>query len=247
MKSFINSIIDFLDISISKLSKTKFLKSEHAGEYLKTIDSLANKLSQYYYDNDEYFPDEYKLKVINILDGLNQLKEEIIGIPKHKYDNLSKKFNSGFLNDNGVTIVNVVSRKASKKISDIEGIGPKYAAKLQKAGIRSVAGLLKSCVDKKSRKLVSKQTGIGEPVLLRWASMADLFRIKGVGSEYSELLEAAGVDTVKALRNRNSDNLHAKMVEINAKKKLVRQLPSASKVADFVKQAKELNPIVIKN
>ena len=74
--------------------------------------------------------------------------------------------------------------------------------------------------------------------------MADLYRIKGVGSEYSELLEASGIDTVKELRNRNADNLHAKMVEVNAKKKLVRQLPSAKQVSDFVAQAKKLDPMI---
>jgi predicted flap endonuclease-1-like 5' DNA nuclease len=132
----------------------------------------------------------------------------------------------------------------SKKIADIEGIGPKYAAKLEKAGVRSVAGLLKLCCDKKGRKAVAEQSGIDASHLLKWANMADLYRIKGVGSEYSELLEASGVDTVKELRNRKPENLHAKMVEVNAKKKLVRQLPSATQVADFVNQAKSLDPVI---
>ena len=132
----------------------------------------------------------------------------------------------------------------AKKIADIEGIGPKYAAKLQKSGVRSVAGLLKACCDKKGRKAISEQSGIDASQLLKWANMADLYRIKGVGSEYSELLEASGVDTVKELRNRNADNLHAKMVEINGKKKLVRQLPSAKQVSDFVTQAKKLDPMI---
>ena len=132
----------------------------------------------------------------------------------------------------------------AKKISDIEGIGPKYAAKLQKAGVRSVAGLLKTCCDKKGRKAVAEQSGIDASQLLKWANMADLYRIKGVGSEYSELLEASGIDTVKELRNRNADNLHAKMVEVNAKKKLVRQLPSTKQVSDFVAQAKKLDPMI---
>lgn len=132
----------------------------------------------------------------------------------------------------------------AKKISDIEGIGPKYAAKLQKAGVRSVPGLLKLCCNKKSRKAVAEQSGIDASQLLKWANMADLFRIKGVGSEYSELLEASGVDTIKELRNRNAENLHAKMVEVNTKKKLVRQLPSAKQVSDFVAQAKNLEPMI---
>ena len=132
----------------------------------------------------------------------------------------------------------------AKKISDIEGIGPKHAAKLQKAGVRSVSGLLKLCCDKKGRKSVAEKSGIDASQLLKWANMADLYRIKGVGSEYSELLEASGVDTIKELRNRNADNLRAKMVEVNTKKKLVRQLPSAKQVSDFVNQAKKLDPMI---
>lgn len=132
----------------------------------------------------------------------------------------------------------------SKTISDIEGIGPKYAEKLSAAGIKSVAGLLKKCCDKKGRKDTAAVTGVDESMLLKWANMADLYRIKGVGSEYSELLEAAGVDTVKELRNRNAENLFDKMKEVNTAKKLVRQLPSLSKVEDFVGQAKKLDPVI---
>ena len=130
------------------------------------------------------------------------------------------------------------------KVSDIEGIGPVNEGKLNEAGIKTVNGLLKACCDKKGRKSVSDQTGIDETYLLKWANMADLYRIKGVGSEYSELLEAAGVDTVKELRNRNAENLHAKMAEVNAEKKLVRQLPALSRVQDFVAQAKTLDPVI---
>ena len=132
----------------------------------------------------------------------------------------------------------------SKKISDIEGIGPSYAKKLAKANIKSVKGLLKKCHDKTGRKNVSKETGIDESMLLKWANMADLYRIKGVGSEYSELLEAAGVDTVKEMRNRNAGNLYQKMVEVNASKKLVRQLPGLKKVESFIAAAKKLDPMI---
>lgn len=130
------------------------------------------------------------------------------------------------------------------KISDIEGIGPKYAKILNKAGIKSVAGMLKACCDKKGRNAKAKETGLDAKQLLKWANMADLYRVKGVGSEYSELLEAAGVDTVKELRNRKPENLHAKMVEVNAKKKLVRQLASAKMVAKWVAHAKTLDPVI---
>ncbi len=132
----------------------------------------------------------------------------------------------------------------SKKISDIEGIGPSYAQKLANVNVKSVSGLLKKCCDKKGRKSVAQATGIDESMLLKWANMADLYRIKGVGSEYSELLEAAGVDTVKEMRNRNAVNLYEKMKEINAKKKLVRQLPGLKKVEGFVSAAKKLDPVI---
>ncbi|MGB3464058.1 MAG: DUF4332 domain-containing protein [Cyclobacteriaceae bacterium] len=130
------------------------------------------------------------------------------------------------------------------KVSDIEGIGPANEKKLNDAGIKTVSGLLKMCCDKKGRKSVAEASGIDESQLLKWANFADLYRIKGVGSEYSELLEAAGVDTVKELRNRNAENLHAKMAEVNSAKKLVRQLPALSRVQDFVEQAKGLDPVI---
>lgn len=129
-------------------------------------------------------------------------------------------------------------------ISDIEGIGPKFAEKLNKAGIKTVAGMLKACCDKKGRKAIAAETGLDEKQLLEWANRADLYRIKGVGSEYSDLLEASGVDTVKELRNRNAENLHAKMAEVNAQKKLVRQMPSLSKVEAFIEHAKTLDPVI---
>jgi predicted flap endonuclease-1-like 5' DNA nuclease len=129
-------------------------------------------------------------------------------------------------------------------IDSIEGIGPKYAEKLRAAGIKSVEALLKSCCDKKGRKAYAEKTGIDEGKILSWTNMADLYRIKGVASEFSELLHAAGIDTVKELRTRNAANLHAKMVEVNAEKKLTRVVPNADKVADFVAQAKTLNPVI---
>lgn len=129
-------------------------------------------------------------------------------------------------------------------ISSIEGIGPAYSEKLGAAGIKTTEALLKAGCDKKGRKAIASETGIDEKKILRWVNMCDLFRIKGVGEEYSDLLEAAGVDTVKELRNRNSANLHAKMTEVNEEKNLVRALPSADKVADWVSQAKEMEPMV---
>jgi predicted flap endonuclease-1-like 5' DNA nuclease len=129
-------------------------------------------------------------------------------------------------------------------IHTIEGIGPVFAEKLGKAGIKTTEGLLKAGGAKAGRKKIAEASGIDESKILRWVNMADLFRIKGVAEEYSDLLEAAGVDTVKELATRKFENLHAKMVEVNAAKKLVRQLPTLKKVSSWVAQAKDLEPAV---
>jgi len=132
----------------------------------------------------------------------------------------------------------------AKNITEIEGIGPVFANKLTTAGIKTVEGLLDAGADRSGRKKIAETTGIDESKILKWVNMADLFRIKGVGEEYTNLLEEAGVDTVKELRNRNAANLHAKMVEVNEVKKLVRQLPSLSSVENWVEHAKTLDPKV---
>jgi len=133
---------------------------------------------------------------------------------------------------------------ASYKITDIEGVGPVYAEKLGNVNVKSVGALLKKGCTKKGRKELAAATGLDESLLLKWVNFADLLRVKGVGSEYSELLEKAGVDTVKELRNRNAENLHAKMAEVNKSHKLVRQLPSLKLVQSWVEAAKSLEPMV---
>ncbi len=130
------------------------------------------------------------------------------------------------------------------KIDQIEGIGPASAEKLGTAGIKSTDDLLKMCCDTKGRKSTAEKTGLGEKQLLKWANMADLMRISGVGEEYSELLEAAGVDTVKELRNRRADTLATKMAEINQQKKLTRTVPSEKQVAKWVEQAKTMEAVI---
>ncbi len=130
------------------------------------------------------------------------------------------------------------------KIEDIEGIGPLYAQKLIEAGVTSVAQLLKIGADPKGREELAAKTGIDRKLILEWVNHADLYRIKGIGQEYSDLLEEAGVDTVVELATRKPENLHAKILEVNADKKLVRRPPSAGMVADWVLQAKELPRIV---
>lgn len=129
---------------------------------------------------------------------------------------------------------------ANKKIQEVEGIGPAYATKLAEAGITHTDKLLEACKTKKGRKDMAETTGISEKQILKWTNMVDLFRIKGVGGEYAELLEAAGVDTVKELKHRNAVNLAAKMIEINEQKKLTRRVPNAEMVEGWVNQAKEL-------
>ncbi|PLX33647.1 MAG: DUF4332 domain-containing protein [Ignavibacteria bacterium] len=126
------------------------------------------------------------------------------------------------------------------KIIDIEGIGPTYAEKLKGLGIDTVEQLLEKGATPAGRKDIVAQSGVSDKLILRWINMADLFRIKGVGEEYADLLEAAGVDTVPELAQRNADNLAAKMAEVNETKKLVRQVPSAASVTKWVDEAKEL-------
>jgi len=130
------------------------------------------------------------------------------------------------------------------KIVDVEGIGTKYAGKLQKAGISTTDALLKAGMTPKGRKDLAKKTGIGDALILKWVNHVDLYRIKGVGSEYSELLEAAGVDTVPELAQRKASNLMQKMVTLNTEKKLVRKLPVESQVADWIEQAKKLPRVI---
>jgi predicted flap endonuclease-1-like 5' DNA nuclease len=132
----------------------------------------------------------------------------------------------------------------AKNISEIEGIGSVYAKKLVAAGIKTIEALLEAGASKVGRKKLASDTGIDEGKILEWVNMADLFRIKGIGTQFAELLEAAGVDTVKELRNRNPENLHAKLVEVQAEKKITRAVPALKQVINFVDQAKALPPII---
>jgi predicted flap endonuclease-1-like 5' DNA nuclease len=130
------------------------------------------------------------------------------------------------------------------KLSEIEGIGEAYSAKLTDAGITSIENLLESCCEKKGRKELAEKTGISEKLVLNWVNRADLARIKGVSTQYADLLECAGVDTIPELAQRNAENLQAKMVEVNEEKNLVRQVPSASQVEAWVTQAKLLPRVI---
>lgn len=132
----------------------------------------------------------------------------------------------------------------SYPIQDIEGIGPAYAEKLGGAGIKTTADFLKHCGNAKGRKAASENCGIPEAMLLKWANLADLMRISGIGPQYSELLEAAGVDTVKELRHRRADNLTAKIREINDRKRLARSVPAVANVQAWIDAAKTTEPSI---
>ncbi|MBA4419585.1 MAG: DUF4332 domain-containing protein [Anaerolinea sp.] len=125
-------------------------------------------------------------------------------------------------------------------IVDVEGIGKTYAEKLQAVGVKTTDALLEQGGSPKGRKALAEKAGIAEKLILEWVNHVDLYRIKGVGSEYSDLLEEAGVDTVVELATRKPENLVKAMEESNKKKKLVRKMPTLDMVTDWVEQAKKL-------
>jgi len=122
----------------------------------------------------------------------------------------------------------------------IEGIGEKYAQTLKAAGVETAEALLKQGSTPKGREELANISGLSGKLILEWVNHVDLFRIKGVGEEYADLLEEAGVDTVVELAQRKADNLYKKMVEANEAKKLVRKLPTQAQVAGWIEQAKSL-------
>ncbi len=128
----------------------------------------------------------------------------------------------------------------SYPITDIEGLDAAAAAALRSVKIRSTAKLLEAAKSPNGRKILAGNTGLDEKRLLRWANMADRMRIRGVRREYAELLQAAGVDTVKELKYRNPANLAKAMADANKKRKLVRLLPSDKLVVRWIEHAKKL-------
>jgi predicted flap endonuclease-1-like 5' DNA nuclease len=126
------------------------------------------------------------------------------------------------------------------KLIQIEGIGLAYAGRLQELGIMTTQELLEKGATPASRQDIAAKTGISEKLILEWVNHADLFRIRGIGEEYADLLEAGGVDTVPELAQRNPENLYEKLVAVNLAKGLVRRLPPLSAVKDWVEQAKTL-------
>ena len=130
------------------------------------------------------------------------------------------------------------------KLVAVEGIGEIHAQKLQAAGIATTEALLKQGASPQGRQELCDKTGIAASLILEWVNRVDLFRIKGVGEEYSDLLEVAGVDTVPELAQRNPENLYQKLVAANQEKKRVRKLPTQAQVGDWVEQAKKLPRVV---
>jgi predicted flap endonuclease-1-like 5' DNA nuclease len=133
---------------------------------------------------------------------------------------------------------------ANYSIADIEGIGRAHAARLRKAGIRTTRALLERCRHRRGRKVLAAATGLREARLLAWTNMADLYRVRGVGSEYAELLEKAGVDTVKELGKRRPEHLVRQLTQVNRRRRLVRRLPGLKRVMRWVAAAKKLRPLV---
>jgi predicted flap endonuclease-1-like 5' DNA nuclease len=129
-------------------------------------------------------------------------------------------------------------------LTDIEGIGPVHAGTLKQQGLTTTEALLKAGATPKGRDDLAAASGISGKLILRWVNMSDLFRLKGVGEEYSDLLEAAGVDTVTELAQRKPANLASKMAEVNEAKKLVRRVPTEEQVAAWVAEAGKLPRLV---
>lgn len=127
------------------------------------------------------------------------------------------------------------------KLTQIEGIGEKYGEKLQAAGVTTQEKLLEAGSSKKGRKELTEKTGISEKLILGWINRADLARVKGIGEEYADLLELAGVDTVPELAQRNATNLHTRIKEVaDERGNVVRRVPSPAEVEKWVAQAKVL-------
>ncbi len=124
------------------------------------------------------------------------------------------------------------------------GLPTREATRLRKNGVRTTDALLRVAATKTGRRSLAGKTKLAERDVLGWVNRADLMRVKGIGPEYADLLEVAGVDTVKELRTRNPQNLLEAMTELNARKRLVRRLPTSGMVDDWIEAAKDLDPMV---
>ncbi len=129
-------------------------------------------------------------------------------------------------------------------IAAIDSMDQRDATRLRKAGVRTTDALLKVAATRTGRRRLARETNLPESEILAWVNRADLMRIKGVGSEYADLMETAGVDTIRELRRRNPDRLLAVMTELNLRRRLIRRLPTDGMVAGWIEAAKEIEPLV---
>ncbi len=129
-------------------------------------------------------------------------------------------------------------------ISAIESMDQRDATKLRKAGVRTTNALLNTASSRTGRRRLAKEADLSKSEILSWANCADLMRIKGIGSEYADLMAAAGVDTIRELRRRNPDRLLAAMTDVNARRRVIRRLPTLGMVSGWVEAAKETEPLV---
>jgi hypothetical protein len=134
--------------------------------------------------------------------------------------------------------------RQSYRVEDIEGVGEVYGRRLRAANIATTGELVRRCCDASGRRDVARETGFGESLLLKWANIADLMRVPGVGTESAALLEAAGVDTVNELRHRSPENLAAKMAEVNLVRRLARKAPEARTVAEWIEESRRVPPAI---
>jgi len=130
------------------------------------------------------------------------------------------------------------------KLEEIEGIGRVYAEKLREAGVASNSALMEIGATSKGRKDLARRSSISEKLILKWVNHVELFRVRGIGSEYADLLEEAGVDTVRELAQRKAENLYQKLIMVNEKKRIVRRAPTQDQVRDWIIQAKHLPGLI---
>lgn len=130
------------------------------------------------------------------------------------------------------------------KLSEIKGITIRISYSIEAQGIKTVEALLEACATSKGRKQLAANTGLADKDILTWANRADLSRVKGIATQNADLLEAAGVDTVPELAQRNPENLHEKILEENNKHRIVSKMASLNQVKDWVEQAKELPRVI---
>jgi predicted flap endonuclease-1-like 5' DNA nuclease len=173
---------------------------------------------------------------IRLEEIFNEIKQ-ILELCKTPFDKAVQRFSDRMREEPGVKV-------QSKGLISIEGIGERFAQTLKNHGIRTTVDLLGIGATRTGRTSIEKTTGISNKLVLDWVNRVDLLRIRGVGVDYADLLEASGVDTVPELAQRNPQNLYQKLAEVNAEKKLVRQLPGEAQVRDWVEQAKQLPRVI---